>query len=102
MALRPSRSCPHVPADARRGRGEVEPAGGSAGRRNSRRVLSQICFAPVAVACNNSGMKIVRLVALVLLAAFATQNSPALEKQPAADYRARRVALGNALHGGVA
>jgi Xaa-Pro aminopeptidase len=47
-------------------------------------------------------MKIVRLVALVLLAAFATQNSPALEKQPAADYRARRVALGNALHGGVA
>jgi len=52
---------------------------------------------------NNSRMKIVRLVAPVLLfVAFAFPTSQALEKQPASDYHARRVALGNALHGGVA
>ncbi len=48
-------------------------------------------------------MKIVRLVAPVLVfAAFAFPASQALEKQPASDYHARRVALGNALQGGVA
>jgi Xaa-Pro aminopeptidase len=48
-------------------------------------------------------MKIVRLVAPVLaFVAFAFPASRALEKQPASDYHARRVALGNALHGGVA
>ena len=52
---------------------------------------------------NNSGMRIVRLVAPVLfLLAFAFPTSQALEKQPASNYHARRVALGNALHGGVA
>ena len=44
-----------------------------------------------------------RLVALVLfLLAFAFPSSQALEKQPASDYHARRVALGDELHGGVA
>ena len=48
-------------------------------------------------------MKIVRLAAPVLaLLAFSFPSSQALEKQPAGDYHARRVALGNALHGGVA
>jgi Xaa-Pro aminopeptidase len=48
-------------------------------------------------------MKFVRLVASVLLlSSFALSASKALEKQPAGDYHARRVALGNALHGGVA
>src|SRR6185369_12383875 len=48
-------------------------------------------------------MKIVRLVAPVLVfVAFAFPASQALENQPASDYHARRVALGNALHGGVA
>ncbi len=48
-------------------------------------------------------MKIVRLVAPVLVfIAFAFPASHALEKQSASDYHARRVALGNALHGGVA
>lgn len=47
-------------------------------------------------------MKSVRLVALVLLALLALPATRALEKQPSADYRARRVALGSALHGGVA
>ena len=47
-------------------------------------------------------MKFVRPLVTSLLVAFSIQLSPALEKQPAADYRARRVALGNALHGGVA
>ncbi len=48
-------------------------------------------------------MKIVRLAASVLaLLAFSFPASQALEKQPAGDYHARRVALGNALHGGVA
>src|SRR5215469_7697822 len=55
------------------------------------------------MACNNGGMKFVRLVASVLLlASFALPATQALERQPAGDYRARRVALGNALHGGVA
>ena len=36
------------------------------------------------------------------LLAFTVSASHALEKQPAADYRGRRVALGDALHGGVA
>jgi Xaa-Pro aminopeptidase len=48
-------------------------------------------------------MKIVRLVAPVLVfVAFAFPASQALENQPASDYHARRVALGNTLHGGVA
>jgi Xaa-Pro aminopeptidase len=48
-------------------------------------------------------MKTVRLVAPVLfLLAFASSPSQALEKQRASDYHARRVALGNALQGGVA
>ena len=48
-------------------------------------------------------MRIVRLVAPVLfLLAFTFPASQALEKQPASDYHARRVALGDALHGGVA
>lgn len=42
-------------------------------------------------------------VALIfVLIAFTFPASQALEKQPASDYHARRVALGNALHGGVA
>ncbi len=52
---------------------------------------------------NNSGMRIVRLVAPVfILLAFSFPTSQALEKQPASNYHARRIALGNALHGGVA
>jgi Xaa-Pro aminopeptidase len=48
-------------------------------------------------------MKSVRLLATAfVLLAFAIPTSHALEKQSAADYHARRVALGNALHGGVA
>ena len=48
-------------------------------------------------------MKLVRLVAPVLfLMAFPFSATQALEKQPASDYHARRVALGNTLHGGVA
>jgi Xaa-Pro aminopeptidase len=48
-------------------------------------------------------MKIVRLVAPVLVfLASALPASQALEKQPAGEYHMRRVALGNALHGGVA
>ena len=54
------------------------------------------------MACNNGGMKFVRLVASVLLlASFALPATQALERQPAGDYHARRVALGNALRGGV-
>lgn len=44
----------------------------------------------------------VRLVCLVLLTSFLPPGSQALEKQSASDYHARRVALGTALHGGVA
>jgi Xaa-Pro aminopeptidase len=47
-------------------------------------------------------MKTVRIVLLILLVAFTVQDSSALEKQPASDYRARRVDLANELHGGVA
>ncbi len=48
-------------------------------------------------------MKILRFVAPVFsLLAFGFPASQALEKQPAGDYHARRVALGNELHGGVA
>ena len=47
-------------------------------------------------------MNPVRILALALLAAFTAQTSSALEKQPASDYHARRVALGNELRGGVA
>jgi len=48
-------------------------------------------------------MKIVGLVApVVVFLAFASSASQAIEKQPVSDYHARRVALGNALHGGVA
>jgi Xaa-Pro aminopeptidase len=60
-------------------------------------------FAPGTMTRNNSGMRIIRLVAPVFfLLASAFSNSQALEKQPAGDYHARRIALGNALHGGVA
>jgi Xaa-Pro aminopeptidase len=52
---------------------------------------------------NNNRMKTARLLALVLFyASFLISPSQALEKQLASDYHARRVALGNALHGGVA
>jgi len=45
----------------------------------------------------------VRSVApVLLLTTFALPASQALEKQPSSDYHARRVALGTALHGGVA
>jgi Xaa-Pro aminopeptidase len=47
-------------------------------------------------------MKSVRLFAAILSLGLAVQLASALEKQPAADYHARRVALGSALHGGVA
>jgi Xaa-Pro aminopeptidase len=48
-------------------------------------------------------MRTVRLVAPVLfLLAFSFPASHALEKQSAGDYHARRVALANELHGGVA
>ena len=52
---------------------------------------------------DNSGMKIFRWIALVLLAAPAAVPAlNALEKQPAAVYHARRVALSRELRGGVA
>lgn len=47
-------------------------------------------------------MNPLRLLALLLLLAFTLPKCSALEKQPASDYRARRVALGNELRGGVA
>jgi Xaa-Pro aminopeptidase len=48
-------------------------------------------------------MKFVRLIAPVLLLIFlALPLSQALEKQRSTDYHARRLALGKALHGGVA
>ena len=48
-------------------------------------------------------MKSLRMIALLLLAASAaTPALRALEKQPASDYHARRVALAAKLHGGVA
>jgi Xaa-Pro aminopeptidase len=48
-------------------------------------------------------MKIVGFVAPVIVyLAFVFPASQALEKQPTSDYHARRMALGNALHGGVA
>src|ERR1019366_3752868 len=48
-------------------------------------------------------MKLFRLVALVLLASLAAMPAlDALEKQSAAEYHARRVALSAALHGGIA
>lgn len=48
-------------------------------------------------------MRIVRLVAPVFVSlALSFPVSQALEKQPAADYHSRRLALGNALHGGIA
>ena len=56
-----------------------------------------------AAASNNNGMKMARLVALVLLSASVLlPTSQALEKQSTGDHHARRVALGKALHGGVA
>jgi Xaa-Pro aminopeptidase len=51
---------------------------------------------------NNTPMSFVRLPALILVLLIASSISSALEGQPASDYRARRVALGNELHGGVA
>jgi Xaa-Pro aminopeptidase len=48
-------------------------------------------------------MKIARFAAPVLVfLALAFSASQALEKQPASDYHARRIALANELHGGVA
>lgn len=47
-------------------------------------------------------MRLVRFPALVLFLLVASSISSALEKQAATDYHARRVGLGNALHGGVA
>jgi Xaa-Pro aminopeptidase len=47
-------------------------------------------------------MKMVRLVCLILLTSFLLPGSKALEKQSSTNYHARRVALGSALHGGVA
>ena len=47
-------------------------------------------------------MKFVRLPALALFLFAALSIAPALQRQPASDYHARRVALGNELHGGVA
>ena len=44
----------------------------------------------------------VRLVCLILLTSFLLPGSKALEKQSSTNYHARRVALGSALHGGVA
>lgn len=55
-----------------------------------------------AAASDNNRMKKARLVALVLLLASSIARSQALQKQNATDYHARRVALGKALHGGVA
>ena len=47
-------------------------------------------------------MGISRALALAGFTFVALSTAPALEKQSAADYHARRVALGNELHGGVA
>ena len=47
-------------------------------------------------------MKLVRLSASALFCIAALSIASALEKQPASDYHARRVALANELHGGVA
>ena len=47
-------------------------------------------------------MKLTRLLACGLAAAFAVSAANALEKQPTADYRARRTALAAELKGGVA
>ena len=63
---------------------------------------SEIAFAHRTSARNNSFMRLVRLPALVLIFFVASSISSALQKQPSSDYRARRVALGNDLHGGVA
>jgi len=51
---------------------------------------------------DNSGMKSLRMMALVLVAVAAMPALHALEKQPAGVYHARRVALAARLHGGVA
>ncbi|MBS1801758.1 MAG: aminopeptidase P N-terminal domain-containing protein [Acidobacteria bacterium] len=47
-------------------------------------------------------MRITRVLAAALSMLAAFSSASALEKQSAAEYHARRVALGNALHGGVA
>jgi len=47
-------------------------------------------------------MRIVRVVALVCVSLASFPASQTLERQPAGDYHARRIALGNALHGGIA
>jgi Xaa-Pro aminopeptidase len=51
---------------------------------------------------NNIEMKFSRVSAVACFLSAALSIAPALEKQSAADYHARRVALGNELHGGVA
>ncbi len=47
-------------------------------------------------------MKSIRVPAVALFFLAALSVAPALERQPASDYHARRVALANELHGGVA
>lgn len=47
-------------------------------------------------------MRPIRLSAMILFSLVALSTAPALERQSASDYHARRVALGNELHGGVA
>lgn len=59
-------------------------------------------LAHATAARNNIEMKPARLLALMLFLAFALSLAPALQKQPSSDYHARRIALGNQLHGGVA
>ena len=51
---------------------------------------------------NNTEMKMSRVPALTGFLLAALSMASAFEKQPAADYHARRVALANELHGGVA
>src|SRR5690349_13914183 len=47
-------------------------------------------------------MRIARVLALACFMVATLSTAPALEKQSAAEYHGRRVALGNELHGGVA
>ena len=64
---------------------------------------AQPCVASLAPSDDNSGMKLLRFVALGLLAGFAlTPLLHSLEKQSASVYHARRAALGAKLKGGVA
>ena len=51
---------------------------------------------------DNSGMKSLRIIALLFVAVTVVPGLRALEKQPASVYHARRMALAAKLHGGVA